>query len=397
MVSGGPRLGQLEPRERAGAQTGRKYEYQYERTARAALDLLSDTAKHGCVYCDWHDDYVVEVGDPTRYLFHQVKGRKSSQGPWTFSEFFGVLKKKAKKPSKNPAAVKLDAVVPRMALHHTNFSDNCAGVAFVTNAGIDPALSEFLEAIGRSADAAALPDNARIAFEHLARAYIAAEPPLAPSADALFTWLRGLTVYTDRGHLEDGDAALLELAGVVVDYSEIDLRLLQAKQIAREIVNRVRTKVGHSTTVVPAADGQLRHDKGIVVTELLTELSLSPDAYEELKAGASPEAVKTLSRLHRFCLKHKMAASIVPICGFKAQWDIWRTVERHFLKSADYVLLENKANEVLKVGLTIEQIVAEAKAIAKQFAGIPATPLTPEHVLGLIFSMAAQSEAPKNA
>jgi hypothetical protein len=40
MVSGGPRLGQVEPRERAGAQTGRKYEYQYERTARAALDLL---------------------------------------------------------------------------------------------------------------------------------------------------------------------------------------------------------------------------------------------------------------------------------------------------------------------------------------------------------------------
>lgn len=42
MSSGGPRLGQVEPRERAGAQTGRKYEYQYERTARAALDLLAD-------------------------------------------------------------------------------------------------------------------------------------------------------------------------------------------------------------------------------------------------------------------------------------------------------------------------------------------------------------------
>jgi hypothetical protein len=41
MSSGGPRLGHLEPRERAGAQTGRKYEYQYERTARAALDLLA--------------------------------------------------------------------------------------------------------------------------------------------------------------------------------------------------------------------------------------------------------------------------------------------------------------------------------------------------------------------
>jgi Cap4 dsDNA endonuclease len=88
MFSGGQRLGHLEPRERAGAQTGRKYEYQYERTARAALDLLAEDAKHVCVYCDWHDDYVVETGQPpTRYVFHQVKGRKSSQGPWKFSAF----------------------------------------------------------------------------------------------------------------------------------------------------------------------------------------------------------------------------------------------------------------------------------------------------------------------
>jgi len=61
-----------------------------------------------------------------------------------------------------------------------------------------------------------------------------------------------------------------------------------------------------STEPAEGPDNQLRHDKGIVVAELLTELSLSPDAYEELKAGAPREAVKTLSRLHRYCLKHGM-------------------------------------------------------------------------------------------
>src|SRR4051812_32245032 len=49
MLSGDPRLCEIEPRERVGAQTGRKYEYQYERTARAALDLLADGASHVCV------------------------------------------------------------------------------------------------------------------------------------------------------------------------------------------------------------------------------------------------------------------------------------------------------------------------------------------------------------
>src|SRR5882724_10126970 len=148
MSIAGIRLGQIEPRERAGAQTGRKYEYQYERTARAALDLLVDGLNYVCVYCDWHDDYVIETGDPpTRYVFHQVKGRKSSRGPWTFGEFFGVAKKKARAPSKKPATVKPDAIVPLMLLHHKNFRDSCAGLAFVTNTGLDPVLSGFLEKI----------------------------------------------------------------------------------------------------------------------------------------------------------------------------------------------------------------------------------------------------------
>jgi len=236
MSHGAPRLGHIEPRERAGAQTGRKYEYQYERTARAALDLLADDEKHVCVYCDWHDDYVVETGQPpTRYVFHQVKGRKSSQGPWKFSEFFGVQMKKSAMPAKNPPAVSTDAIVPRMLLHHHTFGDNCAGLAFVTNAGLDATLAKFLQAIANAPDIASLPADVRIAFQHVARGYEVTTPPLASSETDLFAWLRGLAVHTDRGQLEDQDAALLELADVVVNYSEIELLQREAKQIARDI------------------------------------------------------------------------------------------------------------------------------------------------------------------
>jgi hypothetical protein len=337
MPSGGPRLGQVEPRERAGAQTGRKYEYQYERTARAALDLLTDEPQRVCVYCDWHDDYVVEIGaPPTRYIFTQVKGRKSSQGPWKFREFFGMQKKETVRLPKKPSAVSKDAIVPLMLLHHNNFGHSCAGLAFVTNAGLDPALSEFLQAVGAANSEAELPEAEKNTIQHLAHAYVAANPPLASSAAKLFTWIRGLKVHTDKGNLEDPDAALLELADVVVGYSEIELLQRQAKQIAREIVNRVRAKVAHSTTVVPACDEQLRQYKGIVVTELLNVLSLSAQAYEQLKAGEGQDTVKTLSRLQRYCLKNGMKDYIVPICTFKAHWDMWRTIERHFLNSVDY-------------------------------------------------------------
>jgi hypothetical protein len=384
----------VEPRERVGAQTGRKYEYQYERTARAALDLLTDAAKHVCVYCDWHDDYVIETGGPpTRYVFHQVKGRTSSQGPWKFKEFFGVGLKKAKTPSRNAAAVNEKAVVPRMLSHHGKFGENCAGLAFVTNAGLDPDLSAFLQAFAGADDLAALPEAARIAFDHLAGAYAGTVPPLVPSEIALFAWLRGLTVYTDQGHIESADLALLEISDVVFQYSEIELGQRQAKQIARELVGQVRMKVSHRTTVVPAPDDLLRRDKGIVVAELLSVLSLSTQAYEALKAGAGAEIVKTLSRLQRFCKGHGMEGQLVAICEFKARWDIWRTIERHNLSGVDYVLLEDRAREVLKGGLTLKLIVAEAKDIARQFSSIGVTPLTPEHAMGLIFSLAAESEA----
>jgi len=393
MSSGGRQLGQVEPRERVGAQTGRKYEYQYERTARAALDLLADGSKHVCVYCDWHDDYVVELSQPpTRYIFHQVKGRKSSQGPWKFAEFFGVQMKKASKPAKNAPAVTTDAIVPLMLLHHQNFGESCAGLAFITNSGLDPRLANFLEAVRNAPDVAHLPDEMRIAFEHLASGYTAMTPPLSSSEAELFTWLRGLAAHTDQGQLEDQDAALLELADVVENYSEIDLLQRQAKQIAREIISQVRRKVAHSTTVVPTSEEQLRRDKGLVITEILSVLSLSVQAYEQLKAGEGRDTVKTLSRLQRFCRKHGMIDDLVHICGFKALWDTWRTTERHFVSSVDYTLLEKRARELLTTDLKLEKAVAEAKDIANQFSNVAASPLTPEHVMGLIFSLAAQAE-----
>jgi transcriptional regulator with XRE-family HTH domain len=280
-----------------------------------------------------------------------------------------------------------------MLLHHKNFGNGCAGLAFVTNAGLDPALNQFLESISKSSDETQLSGEIKYAFQHVARAYTAVNPPLVVSEAQLFTWLRGLRVFTDQGNLESADAALLELAAAVEDYSEIDLMQRQAKQIAREIVSRVRTKVAHATTIVPAPDDQLRRDKGIVIAELLSMLSLSAQAYEALKAGEDRETVKTLSRLERFCRKCGLGGQIVQICSFKAGWDIWRTVERHFLNSADYTLLESKAKDLLRADFTIAKVVTEAKDIAKQFSELTATPLTVEHVVGLVFSLAAQTEA----
>jgi hypothetical protein len=72
---------------------------------------------------------------------------------------------------------------------------------------------------------------------------------------------------------------------------------------------------------------------------------------------------------------------------------VWRTVERHALGGADYILLESKAMSLLRQNLPLDKLVPEAKDIAKEFAGLAGTSLTADHVLGLFFSLAAQSEA----
>ena len=77
---------------------------------------------------------------------------------------------------------------------------------------------------------------------------------------------------------------------------------------------------------------------------------MSTEGYEALKSGEPGKIVKTLSRLQRYCKKNQLDEHIVEVCGFKAVWDIWRTTERHFMKTADYVVLADKAKDIIQAG-----------------------------------------------
>jgi Cap4, dsDNA endonuclease domain len=393
------RLGEIEPRERAGAQTGRRYEYQYERTAAAALTILDDATKHVCVYCDWHDDFVIERGDPpTRYAFHQVKTRKSSQGPWRFTDFFGVVKRE-KRPLPNKAGkIGADAIVPAMLLHHRKFLASCEGIAFVTNTGFETQLDEFLDALKSATTIADLETDDRTAFDFIALHYLASKTPLADTAQELFDRIRAIKVIPDQGKLEEGNnAALLELADMIENYSEIGLKTPQSKNIARQLIDRVRSKAHHARTVVPADDQILRHEKGIVVADLLKVLSLSVGGYEALRRGDSPETVKSLSRLQRFCRAQGKEHLVDDICKIKAEWSAWRTAARHSMDGADWIVLINRATDVVQANHLIGRMGEEAEAIAAEFVGRSVVPLTKTHVLGLMFELIAGAEPPMDA
>lgn len=386
-----PRLGDVEPRERAGAKTGRRYEYQYERAARRALELLDHQQKHVCVYCDWHDDFVVESGDPpTRYVFHQVKGRKSGTGPWSFRDFFGVTRR-ATRPLPTSASVAKDAIFPSMLLHYKKFPDTCDRIAFVTNTGVEPELESFINAVKAVDSPDRLGPDDQVAFDFLALAYL--KKTLAPSREILFHRLRSVLLFLDEPHLDDENVALTELVDLIEKYSEINLVYAQSKNIARELIGTVRLKAHHDKTIVPATEDQLRRDKGIVLNELLGLLSLSADAYEELRNGRASVDLKTLSRIQRYCERVGAPNELTAVvCRAKGQWEAWRTVARHSMDQINYISLVDKAKAIVAQNYTLRRMSDEAKLIAKDFEGLTPIPLEPHHVLGLMFAEIADTE-----
>ena len=358
------------------------------------LDLLDHEQKHVCIYCDWHDDFVVERGDPpTRYVFHQVKGRKTGYGAWKFLDFFGLTKRET--PS-IPAKVTFSrkAIVPLMLLHHDNFKAGCEGLAFVTNTGIEPQLESFMNALKVAGTLADLSGTERNAFDHIAKAYLAGKSALAPSPDALFERIRAISLWLDEGHLDDESVAIRELVDLIHTYSEIDLSYSQSKNIAREVINKVRLKAHHDKTVIPATDDHLRSEKGIVVTELLVLLSLSTDGYNALRRGDAPADVKTLSRLQRYCERINRKELTPFVCSAKADWVAWRTAERHLMDPLDFVALLNRAKAIVAAQYEFRDMIKEARLIAKEFEGMTSTALNDTHVLGLMFSLIADAEPP---
>ena len=144
------------PREQIGAVTGEYYEFQYHQAAGDALQVLDD-GKVACVYCEWHDDYVIETAGIASYQFHQVKARAKSRGPWSLSEFFGHRKKTtASQKSKTEASI-----FTNMIDHVSKFGGKCAAFVFVTDAGIKSDFQALLDQVEAAKSLKALPADAR--------------------------------------------------------------------------------------------------------------------------------------------------------------------------------------------------------------------------------------------
>ncbi len=93
-------LHEVKPREQAGRDTLERYNAQIRAASIACLSILEgkDVKR---VYCEFHDDYVIEknIANDIHYTFVQVKTKEKLREIWKLRDVFGILKRKsAKKP-----------------------------------------------------------------------------------------------------------------------------------------------------------------------------------------------------------------------------------------------------------------------------------------------------------
>jgi hypothetical protein len=384
-----PELHAHMPREQKGSQTGALYEYQYLQAAVASLDILNNPKSLVCVYCDWHDDYVVEEAS-TVYLFHQVKTRTIARGPWDILEFFEIKRRKqgGKNGSYPPASAK--SIFAKMYDNYVRFGSRCQRFVFVIDNMINEEFSDLLA----DAQVATGPSNLNIGKDAFELIFAGVEQTIAGlTRQSFFDFLHRLEVREAVGKVNatrDGEHVL---AGRIVDLSEIQVESEEARKIGAQLVSLVRRK---SHAVLPEPPPQtvdsLRHQKGVSIDDLLEVLSLSRDGYEFLKSQGR-DAILSVSRLQRLCRKRNTPDEIIKdMCRFKSQWDAWWLVERHRVEPTDAFALKNACLMLLRLHSDgkkeLDEVVSESKSIAARFSTLGTTsPLTDSHVLGHIFSL----------
>lgn len=373
--------------EQIGARTGELYEYQYHQAANATLLLLDGEVQ--CVYCEWHDDFVIELVTAD-YEFHQVKTRTKKHGPWRISDFFGTPRKTTKKKP-DPAA--RTSFFLKMFQTWLQFEASTRSCLLVSDNVLDSTFQDLVELVQCSKTVSDVVSDPW--FKFIVDSVSQVENAL--TSDTLYKFLRIFKLQPALGTTDDLKACRAMIADRMVEVSEVEVMYSETQHMTVALVTMVRKK-SHHKAQAPANPDALRKSKAVTLPELLSLLSLSPEGYRELKQTGR-DAVRTLSRLHRWCKSLGFPAEVIPfMCSLKAQWHVWFLANRHVLTPLDELTLRSGVQSILvgqsRPGGTIETLITQARLLAEKHASTLATspPLTAEVVVGLALDMAVMAQ-----
>lgn len=403
------------PREQVGAVTGAAYEHQYAEAALACLELL-EKGQNACVFCEWHDDYVVvRDGSSPRYEFFQVKTRSMSQGAWTMTGLLGVKgarprpqkttkSKRSRRAKPKPlASSKKLSIVERLLDHQRRFPGACAVFAVVTNNEakedlFTDLLASAAELTLRGAGSNDLPKPLRDLLNELVAAYQSRDSAVTP--EDVWTLVSRLRILAAKGRMGDQTVAIGLMGQRILELSEVDLKVSEQKQVAQQLLDTVRVK-SHRVLKAEELDTpeKVRDAKAVSHDDLLRLLALSPSGYRALLRGGLDD-IRQLSRLHRLCEKNRWGSQEIDlVCRIRVSWEVWRAKHLDAVSDSVFMMLTERAREMLRqlqqpdAHRPFTTLLHEAQSFSLEICKRPDLPdVTADELTGLVLALAASEE-----
>lgn len=313
----------VKPAEDVGRDTLSRYDMQFQAAAFAALQILEGKGVD-CVYCDFHDDFVVRtvLGGKTRYHFFQVKTKQKLNHQWSLNEIFAFKTRGQKADAEGLARVR-DSFGGKLLLHGIVFDDACVEATLLSNVYF---ADDVVEAVEQLRGKVPVCKAASFLSTHFS-AIFSVTPALESSkASELLSRLslRPAVGYIDKDRDAFADAARTAL----YKYSEIDLSFYETKELANGLVDLVYRKSKAPLAGVAPADIGAR--VGVGLEDLLEVLSISRSAYDALLKGTEPKALKQASAIQRWLKNAGAGDAMIEFASQKkVDWDLWLRNARH--------------------------------------------------------------------
>ena len=317
----GKLLHEVTPREVAGREAISRFAAQFRAAAYMSLAILKN-GEIDCVFCDFHDDYVVRrrVNQAASYDFYQVKTKGKLNHQWTQPEVYNI-------PRRGDADLNKvsDSFAGKLLIHTIRFGVSCRSVVLQSNIQFDDHACEVSTALESGSNEH---KYAKLFFEKFGEIF----PEGAKLTEAEVLSCLSKFRLEPGSPIADpsGDNFLALAKDAVYQYSEVELSYQEFVEIAEKLLALVQRK---SLKKISESDEvSLIDSSGITIYDLLDILAISRAGYDSLVSGGDLTALRTASILQRK-LKGSGASEdmIEYLCRQKVLWDEWLRTKRHII------------------------------------------------------------------
>lgn len=335
-------ISDIPAREMVGRDTIARFNAQFRGAAIKSLQILEGGAIDR-IYCDFQDDFVVREnlsGNKT-YHFYQVKTKSKKNHLYTIRELFGLYQNRGLKSQNSDDISK--SFVGLLLLHAVNFEDSCTTATFQTNINFDDKTEALINAIGdvdlQNKHFVILTGKFRDCFSC----------PETLKDEDIQSILSKLRFEPGLVYLHPDDTSFPALArDAIFKFSEVDLKYAEAKRIIANLVSLVEKK-SFSQIIGQVSETELDDAAGIGLSDLLSILSISRGAYDQLIAGGDVHAIRNVSIIQRKLGDAGATDEMVEYASScKAEWDTWVRKNRHYISELDFNIFLQQLDDVVK-------------------------------------------------